>query len=225
MCSKLADDFADLVADRARVDVDVIVNAGQLAQQRLGDLAVGRNDDLAGLGVDHIERDFFAEEDVRKRLGELLVQFVLPLRVFFLDRLGLALASRRGELLARATSLRRGDLHVHDDAIGAGGNGERGVLHVRGLLAENGAQEALFGREFGLALRRDLADEDVAGLHLRADADDAVGAEIAQGFLADVRDVPGDFLGPELGVAGADLELVDVDGGIDVLLDDLLGDQ
>jgi len=47
----------------------------------------------------------------------------------------------------------------------------------------------------------DLADEDVAGLHFRADANDAVRAEVAQGFLGDVRDVAGDFLGPELGVA------------------------
>ena len=76
------------------------------------------------------------------------------------------------------------NLHVHDDAVGAGGNGQRGVLHVRRLFAEDGAQEALFGGEFGFGLRRDLADEDVAGLHFRADADDAVRAEVAQRFLA-----------------------------------------
>jgi hypothetical protein len=71
----------------------------------------------------------------------------------------------------------------------------------------------------------DLADEDVAGLHLRADADDAVGSEVLEGFLAEVGDVPGDFLGAELGVAGAHLELVDVDAGEDVVLDDAFADQ
>ena len=76
---ELADDLEDLVADRRRIDVDVIVDRRQLAQERLGDLAVGRDDDFAGLGVDHVERDLLAEEDVRERLGELLVQLVLLL--------------------------------------------------------------------------------------------------------------------------------------------------
>ena len=44
-----SDDLADLVPDRARIDLDVIVNLRQLAQQRLGDLAIGRDDDFAGL--------------------------------------------------------------------------------------------------------------------------------------------------------------------------------
>src|SRR5262249_38571578 len=41
----------------------------------------------------------------------------------------------------------------------------------------------------------------------------------------DVGDVAGDFLGPELGVAGLDLELLDVDRGVHVLLDQLLADK
>ena len=57
-------------------------------------------------------------------------------------------------------------LHARRDA-------QRAVADVAGLLAEDGAQELLFRRELGLALRRDLADEDVARLHLGADADDA----------------------------------------------------
>ena len=40
---------------------------------------------------------------------------------------------------------------------------ERGVLHLAGLLTEDRAKQALLGRQLGLALRRDLADEDVAG--------------------------------------------------------------
>jgi hypothetical protein len=42
------------------------------------------------------------------------------------------------------------------------------------------SEEALFRRELGLALRSDLADEDVAGAHFRADADDAVLVEVAE---------------------------------------------
>ena len=54
-----------------------------------------------------------------------------------------------------------------------GGTLERAVAHVAGLLAEDRAEELLFGGELGLALRRDLADQDVARLHLGADAHDA----------------------------------------------------
>ena len=121
--------------------------------------------------------------------------------------------------------MRRGDLHVHDDAGDAGRNDERGVLHVRGLLTEDGAEELLFRREFGLGLRRDFADEDVAGLHFRADANDAVVIEVLQRFFADVRDVARDFFRPELGVAGGDFEFLDVDRGEDVFLEHLLGDE
>ena len=104
---KLADDLADLVADRRRIDLDVIVDAGQLAQQGLGDLAVGRDDDFAGLGVDHVERNLLAEQDVGERFGELLVQLFLLLLVLLLDllRLPLRFGGRElhaGDFLARS---------------------------------------------------------------------------------------------------------------------------
>ena len=94
-----------------------------------------------------------------------------------------------------------------------------------GLLAEDGAEQLLLRRHRAFALRRDLAAQDVARLHLGADIDDARLVEVAQRFLADVRDVAGDVLRPELGVAGHDLELLDVDRGEDVVLHDPLGDQ
>ena len=160
-----------------RIDLDAVVDRRQLAQQRLGDLAVGRDDDLAGLAVDHVERDLLAQQDVAQRLGQLLAQLA---RVFFLYSsstcLRLLPPLARRQLASASTSLLGRDLHIHDDAVGAGRNLQRGVLHVRGLLAEDGAQQALFRRQFGFALGRDLADQDVAGLHFRADADDAVAA-------------------------------------------------
>ena len=59
-------------------------------------------------------------------------------------------------------------------AAGAMGHLKRRVAHLAGLLAEDGAQKALFSGELGLALRGDLAHEHVAREHLGADADDAV---------------------------------------------------
>src|SRR3712207_7477544 len=50
--------------------------------------------------------------------------------------------------------------------------------------------------------RSDLADEDGAGLDLRADADDARLVQVAEHVLADVRDVARYLLGAELRVAG-----------------------
>src|SRR4029077_13049303 len=99
------------------------------------------------------------------------------------------------------------DLHADDDALDAGRADERGVADVARLLAEDRAEELFLRRQLRLALRRDLADQDVARLHVRADADDAALVEILQEALGHVRDVPGDFLGAELRVARLDLEL------------------
>jgi hypothetical protein len=49
--------------------------------------------------------------------------------------------------------------------------------------------------------------------------------EVLERFLADVRDVARDFFRPKLRVTGGDLEFLDVDGGEDVLAEDLLGDE
>ena len=111
---------------------------------------------------------------------------------------------------------------AHDGARDARRHAQRAVADVARLLAEDRAEELLLGRELRLALRRDLADEDVARLHLGADADDARLVEVLQGLLADVRDVAGDLLLAELGVAGDALELLDVDRGEHVLLEEAL---
>ncbi len=102
---------------------------------------------------------------------------------------------------------------------------QRGVAHVGGLLAEDGAQQLLFRRHRAFALRRHLADQNVARVHLGADIHDAGLVEVAQRFLADVRDVAGDFLLAELGVARHHLEFLDMDRGEHVIAGDTLGDQ
>src|SRR5262249_38345100 len=77
-----ADDFVDLVANRRRIDFDAIVNLRQLAQERLGDLAIGWDDDFAGLAVDHVERNFFAKQNIAESFGELLAQLIGLLLIF-----------------------------------------------------------------------------------------------------------------------------------------------
>ena len=221
-----ADDFVDLVANRRGVDFDAVVDVRQFAQQRLGDLAVGGNDDFAGLGVDHVERNFLAEQDVAQGLGQLLAQFLGFALVLLLDLPGMFLRFARRDL--RATLFRLlfgGNFDIHHDAVRSRRHFQRSVLHVRRLFAEDGAEQPLFGRQFGLALGRDFADENVARLDLRADANDAVQAEVLQRLFTQVRNVARDFLRSKLGVARADFKLVNVDRSKDVVLDDSLTDE
>src|SRR4029077_8577902 len=117
------------------------------------------------------------------------------------------------------------DLDINDGAFDARRAIERGVANITGLFAEDGAKQLLFRRQRGFALRRDLANEDVARLHNRADADDAALVEIAQERFADIGDVAGDFFRTKLGVARFDFILLNVDRGVVVVLDQLFADQ
>src|SRR3989449_373511 len=112
------------------------------------------------------------------------------------------------------------DRHVDDLPVLARREPERGVLYLARLLAEDRPKEPLFRGQLGLALGRDLADEDVLRPDLGADVDDPVLVEIGQGLLADVRDIAGDLFRPQLGVAGLALVLLDVYRGELVVLDD-----
>jgi hypothetical protein len=85
-------------------------------------------------------------------------------------------------------------LRADDNALFAGGHFERVVLHVLTGPAEDRVQQLLFGGQFRLRLRRDLADEDVAGADPRADADDAELVEVGQRAFRHVRDVARELL-------------------------------
>ena len=149
--------------------------------------------------------------------ADLVLKVLLHhVELFLLDRLGavVLLDALAGE-----------DLDADDDALDAGRADERRVADVAGLLAEDRAQQLLFRRQLGLALRRDLADQDVARLDGGANPDDAALVEVLQEALRDVRDVARDLLGAELGVARLDLELLDVDRRVVVVLHHPLGDE
>src|SRR4029079_3321504 len=96
---------------------------------------------------------------------------------------------------------------------------------LAGLLAEDRPEQALLRGQLGLALRGDLADENVARPDLRPDVDDALLVEVLEGLLADVRDVAGDLFRPELRVARLDLVLLDVDAREEVVLDEAVADD
>ena len=122
--------------------------------------------------------------------------------------------ARRQVVAARAVE----GLDVDDDAALAVRHLEARVADLAGLLLEDRADELLLGRQLGLALRRDLADEEVAGADLGADPHDTALVELRERLLRAVRDVARDLLVAELRRASVDLVLVDVDRREDVVL-------
>src|SRR5262249_18517422 len=108
-------------------------------------------------------------------------------------------------------SLAGEDLDVDYRAFDSRRAGQRSIANVAGLFAEDRAQQLLFRSELGLALGRNLAHHDVALLHRGADADHAALIQVTQRGFADVGDVARNFFGPQLGVAGLNLEFLDMD--------------
>ena len=102
---------------------------------------------------------------------------------------------------------------------------QRGVADLARLLLEDRADQLLLGGQLGLALGRHLSDQQVAGGDLGADAHDAALVEVAQRLLRAVRDVAGDLLVAQLGRAGVDLVLLDVDRRQHVVLHEPLRDH
>src|SRR5882762_5374 len=117
------------------------------------------------------------------------------------------------------------DLDVDDGALNARRAIERSIANIAGLLPEDGAQEFFFRRQRGFALGGDFANQDVAGTHGGANADDAAFIEVAEEHLADIGNIAGDFLWAELGVTRLDFVFFNVDGGVVVVLDQLFADQ
>ena len=116
-------------------------------------------------------------------------------------------------------------LHVDHGTDHARRHAQRSVLHVGRFFAEDRAQQLLFRGQLGLALRRDLTDQHVAGLHFGADVDDARFIQTRQLVFSQVRDVAGDFFRAQFGVAGNHRQFLDVDRGVAVVLDDVFRDQ
>src|SRR6478736_1493897 len=213
-------------------ELDVPALLGHPAEVRLEDLAdvhaaghTERVEDDVDRGPVREERHVLDGQDlgddalVAVTAGELVaVRDLAALRDVHADQL----VDAGGQLVA-VLPAERADL---DDRAGlAVGHLERRVADLARLLTEDRAEQALLRGELGLALGRDLADEDVARADLGTDADDAALVEVREDVLGDVRDVPRDLLGAELGVARVDLVLLDVDRGEHVVLHETLAED
>ena len=127
--------------------------------------------------------------------------------------------------LVLAQPFARENPHVDDRAFDAGRHPQRGIAHFAGLLAEDRAQQFFFGRKLSFALGGNLADQDIAGLNLGADANNAALVEIRKRLVADIGNIPGDFFGTELGIARNALELFDVNRSVNIFFDHPFADQ
>ena len=224
-CSEQLLRLVVLLADRLDLGHQLVVGRGELpplrarifVQHRLGDLAVLLEALRTGDALAAFQQFRQTAVDVAVE-DRLLVVAVLgePLDLLALD-------GERALVLLDAVPVEHA--HFDDGALHARRHAQRGVAHVGGLLAEDGAQQLFFRRHRAFALGRDLADQDVAGMHLGADIDDARFVEILERLFRDVRDVAGDFLGAQLGVARHHLEFLDVDGREHVVFHDPLGEQ
>src|SRR5581483_7351935 len=174
--------------------------------------------------VVQVSLNFLAAQDVLQALQALVGKNSDLVRQVLLQLSDLRPFDCLGPLILFLT-LAREDLDVNNDAFDSRRTVERSIANVSGLLAEDRPPQLLFRRELGLTFRSDLADQDVALLYRRANANHAGFVQIAQHGFADVRDVASDFLRPQLGVARLDFELLDVDGGVVVVFHQLLGDE
>src|ERR671915_486363 len=119
-------------------------------------------------------------------------------------------------------ALAREDPYIDDRAFHARRNSQGCVTHFAGLLAENRSQQLFFRRKLGFTLRRNLADQDIAWLDLRPDANDAALIEIGERLIPHVRNVASYFFRAKLGITRDALELFDVYRGINILFDHAL---
>src|ERR1700692_1231912 len=179
----------DALGQQALVGLFVV----QVGLQHLAAKQIGQTlEALVGQNTDFVGKVLFELKDLRGFDG------LVPL-VFF-------------------ATLASEDLDVDDGAFDTWRAVERSVANVSGFFAEDGAQQLFFRGQCGFALRRNFADQNVAGLDDCADANDAAFVQIAQERLADVRNVPGNFFRAELGVTRFDFILLDVNGGVVIVL-------
>ena len=83
---------------------------------------------------------------------------------------------------------------------------------------EDRVEQFFFRCEFALRFRRDLTDENIAGLHTRPGNNDSFIVEMAESLLGDVWNVPGEFFAAKLCFANLHVELVDMNRRVNIVL-------
>ncbi len=161
-------------------------------------------------------------------VGETAIDVAVQNSLFVVTVFGqtldfLALDSHGAFVLFNAVAIE--NTNFHHRTIGSGRHAHGGITNVGCLFTEDGAQKLFFRRHRAFALRRDLADKNVARMHFRTDINDAGFVEILQRFFRNVRNIACDFLRSKLGVTGGNFKFLDVNRGEHVVRNDLLGQK
>src|SRR5258705_1421721 len=185
LTGRAIDDATELVFRGFVIDADLTpVRHRQLIKIFLGQLLPLVEQNLPAVVTDPSrepaadEQSFQAPESaVLENADFVMLIFPKPHDLFILDRLA---------ALVFAQALARENPHIDDRALDPGRNPKRGIADLTGFFAEDCAQQFFFGRKLGLAFGRDLADQNIARLHFRANPDNPSLVEVPQAFITDI---------------------------------------
>jgi hypothetical protein len=132
------------------------------------------------------------------------------------------LVDARRQFVARVT---REDFDLYDFAALTVWDTQRGIFNFTRFLTKDGAQQFLLGGQFGFALGRNLADQDILGTNFGPDVDDAALVKVAQSLFTNVGNVAGDFFRTELGIACVDFVFLYMNGREEVFTHNAFADE
>ena len=99
-------------------------------------------------------------------------------------------------------------------------NTEGGITYFSFLVAENSAEESFFRCQFGFALRGNLTYQNVSRTYISTNADNTVFIKVLDSFFAYGRKFTGNFFIAQLSVPGITFVFFDVDGCVQVILEE-----
>ena len=238
----IADGYVELLAAQLAVDLLGLAHivGDQLTDHAVHALVAGPSGNVHSLIIYGTEvhifetaslwHDIIADEilDARRLLAfeqrphlpdHNLAEFVLLLFVFFIKHGKLRVRRVTSAFLLYRT---REQICSYHDTLERGRSLEGCILHVAGLVAEDGSQKFFLRSGVALPFRSDLTDHYVARHNVGSYTDDSTLVKIPCGILADVRDVGCQFLHSALCLAHVERVFVHMHRSEDILTDHTL---
>ena len=149
--------------------------------------------------------------------AQLIIQILtITLEFIINDRLGPLVAN---------DSFAGKHLHVNHGSGHARWHPQTRVFDVARFLTKDRAQELFFWRQLGFALRRDLANQRVARRYLGPDVNNSSVVQTSELRFAEIADVLGNFLRPQLRITGQHVQFFDMNRCETIVGNDLLTNQ
>ena len=117
------------------------------------------------------------------------------------------------------------DLNVDNRTAHASRHTQRGVFYVGCFFAKDGAQQFLFRSQLGFAFRRYFTYQHITCFHFRTDVNDTGFIQTVLHTLGQVRNIAGNIFRTQLGVAGNNIQFLNVNRSIAVVCSHFFGNQ